>query len=207
MPALAKTDREKILRAALKRLRRGGIASVSLRLLAADLGITGNALYHYFPDRAHLEAALSSHSARMLQQALTKGLVQTEPEARLLGMAARYLAFARKEPHLYDVMCRANPAASVPEEAEAHTLLWQTVLAEVTALHGDTNAPRAATSLWALLHGSVALERAGVLGDAKPRDSVDFGLQAWMGAAAKKSAAKTRADTPTKATAKRPALR
>ena len=203
MPALAKTDREKILRAALKRLRRGGIASVSLRLLAADLGITGNALYHYFPDRAHLEAALSSHSARMLQQALTKGLVETEPEARLLGMAARYLAFARKEPHLYDVMCRANPAASVPEEAEAHTLLWQTVLAAVTALHGDANAPRAATSLWALLHGSVALERAGVLGDAKPRDSVDFGLQAWMGAAVKKSTAKS----PTKAAAKRAALR
>ena len=72
MPAIAKTDREAILQAALKRVRRDGLAGFSLRALAGDVGITTNALYHYFPVRAHLEAPDGS---------LTTGTASTEKTA------------------------------------------------------------------------------------------------------------------------------
>lgn len=181
VPAIAKTDRETILRAALARLGSGGIASLSLRALAADVGIATNALYHYFPSRAHLESALANEAAGALLGALQRRLQRHNEGPRMQAFSEAYLLFARRQPHLYDLMCSAP--CETGQSQEHHETLWGLVMEEVALVHGSANAARAATSLWALLHGAVGLERAGVLGGMKPRDSVQFGLDAWMWAA------------------------
>ena len=183
MPAPPKTDRRAILEAAVRRVRGGGGGALSLRALAADLGVAPNALYHYFPDRDHLLAALSNEVAARLHTALTRGARAGSASQRLLAMAEAYLRFARKEPEIYDLLL--GPSGCEGEDRGAHQALWTAVLATVAEVHGTADAPLAATSLWALLHGAVALERAGVLGETKPKESIAYGLRAWLGEAAR----------------------
>jgi AcrR family transcriptional regulator len=45
------TTAEQIVRVTLRRIRRGGFASVSMRQIADELGITATALYHHFRDK------------------------------------------------------------------------------------------------------------------------------------------------------------
>jgi AcrR family transcriptional regulator len=48
----------------LEELSSSGIRNLSLRNIAATLGLAPNALYRYFSDRAALEAALADECAR-----------------------------------------------------------------------------------------------------------------------------------------------
>lgn len=183
MPAIAKTDREAILKAALARLRRDGLAAVSLRALAADVGIATNALYHYFPSRSDLENALSDQAALRMHAAIERDLAKRAangrlaPAGRVSTLAASYLRFAQREPHLYAAMIHGPCDDGVP--AEGHTALWHLVYDAAAALHGEAEARDAAVSLWALLHGTLSLLQAGAL-RMKPEECIRFGLRAWL---------------------------
>lgn len=185
MPAIAKTDREAILKAALARVDAGGMAALSLRSLAADVGIATNAIYHYFPTRAHLEAGLADEAAAMLLLAVQKGLRTSRDRSRIEALSHAYLTFARRRPHLYDLM--GVQACDTSDNTSSNETLWDLVVTEAAQLHGAEDAENAAMSLWALLHGAIALERAGKLGGMKPVDSVQFGLEAWVKAASAKA--------------------
>ena len=79
MPYPAKTDRQTILSAAVKDLAHGDIRDLSLRNLAASLGLAPTAIYRYFSDRSALEAALANEAARQLELALRKAADGREP--------------------------------------------------------------------------------------------------------------------------------
>ena len=184
VPAVAKTDREAILSVALDRVRADGLAALSWRALAADVGIAPNALYHYFPTRAHLENALSEEAAQRMHASLRREVTRlpapsrTVAADRILALSTAYLRFAQREPHLYTAML--NGPCGTDEPNPEHVALWSFVLGTAAALHGETRATSAAMSLWALLHGAVALLQAGALVGVRPADSIQFGLDAWM---------------------------
>ena len=178
MPALAKTGRDAILKAALARVAEDGMAALSLRSLAADVGIATNALYHYFETRAHLETALSDAAGGALLDALEHGLRRRHGRARIQALGKAYVAFARAQPHLYALFSTAGCDDTV--DRPHHRALWDLVIAESTLLHGEQRAEAAATSLWALLHGTVALHSAGMLEGTKPEQNIQFGLEAWI---------------------------
>jgi len=108
MPYPSKTDRQTILSAAMKDLAHGGIRDLSLRNLAASLGLAPNAIYRYFSDRSALEAALANEAARQLELALRKAADGREPVATIREMSSAYIKFARDNPHLYEVSTRRN---------------------------------------------------------------------------------------------------
>ena len=60
----AKTDRARILSAAMDQLARDGMEKLSLRSLAASLNLAPNALYRYFASRSQLEAAIAAEIAQ-----------------------------------------------------------------------------------------------------------------------------------------------
>src|SRR5580658_7780529 len=91
MPFPSKTDRSAILSAALEELSSGGIRNLSLRNIAATLGLAPNALYRYFSDRAALEAALADACARQLEMDLRKAAHGCAAEKAIRRMAATYL--------------------------------------------------------------------------------------------------------------------
>jgi AcrR family transcriptional regulator len=184
VPYPAKTGREEILATAMGMLAREGLAGLSLRSLADELGLAPNALYRYFADRAALEAAMAAETARQLHTVLKHAAGQKEPEAALRSMTRAYLKFAHEQARLYEAMMPAcDPDGA---EAEAHKALWDFVVEQVARLAGERQGPEAAVALWALLHGLVGLENAGILDEAKhrkPRAGGDFGLEAWFAAA------------------------
>ncbi len=181
MPYPAKTDRKAILAAALEQVARDGLAALSLRSVAATLGLAPNALYRYFADRAALEAALAEESQRQLFGVLQTAVGRKPPEAAIRGLARAYVRFARDKPQLFALTLLPSVAEAGSEPA--HIAMWRFVQQQVSNLYGARQTPEAAVALWAFLHGMTALEAAGVLGSQKPTSSFEFGLQLWIAAA------------------------
>jgi AcrR family transcriptional regulator len=177
MPYPSKTDRQTILAAAVKYLKRGGIRDLSLRNLAASLNLAPNAIYRYFSDRSALEAALANEAARQLELALRNAADGCEPVTTIREMSSAYIKFARDNLHLYEAMIGLH----LPEHgATSHQSLWAFTVEQVQRIAGPERAAAASVALWAFLHGVVALEAAQVFGESKPASGFDFGLDAWL---------------------------
>jgi AcrR family transcriptional regulator len=177
MPYPSKTNRQTILSAAVKDLAHGGIRGLSLRNLAASLGLAPNAIYRYFSDRSALEAALANEAARQLELALRKAADGCEPVTAIREMSSAYIKFARDNRHLYEVMMSLH----APEhDVTSHQSLWMFTVEQVQRIAGSDRAAQASVALWAFLHGAVALEAAQVLGEIKPASGLEFGFEAWL---------------------------
>jgi AcrR family transcriptional regulator len=185
MPYPSKTDRETILAAAIEQIGAGGVRAMSLRSLAASLGLAPNAIYRYFADRARLEAAVSAEIAARLHTLLRSAAGKKAPSRAARAIAAAYLTFARENRFLYEIFMQ--PCLGTPEEDAKHEQLWLFVLDQVVRLAGPTRAPEAAVALWAFLHGVTALDAAGVFAHGKPIRAVAFGLDAWLASATQSS--------------------
>src|ERR1700724_1605866 len=181
MPYPSKTNRQTILSAAVKDLAHGGIRGLSLRNLAASLGLAPNAIYRYFSDRSALEAALANEAARQLELALRKAAEGCAPVTTIREMSSAYIKFARDNRgdnrHLYEVMISLH----APEhDATFRQSLWRFTVEQVQRIAGSDRAAQASVALWAFLHGAVALEAAQVFGESKPASGLEFGLDAWL---------------------------
>jgi AcrR family transcriptional regulator len=177
MPYPSKTDRQKILFAALKELAHGGIRDLSLRNIAASLDLAPNAIYRYFSDRRALEAALANEAARQLELALRKAAYGREPVPAICKMSSAYIKFAKDNSHLYEVMMSHHAPG---HDATSHLSLWAFTVEQVQRIAGAHRAAQASVALWAFLHGAVALEAARVLGEIKPASGLEFGFEAWL---------------------------
>ena len=177
MPFPSKTDRAAILSAALEDLESGGIRNLSLRNIAATLGLAPNALYRYFSDRAALEAALADECARRLELVLRKATHGTDASKSIRRMAGAYLHFAKDNRHLYEVFMSFH----TPDHAGSpRQSLWSFTVEQVKRVTGEKHAGEAAVALWALLHGAATLEAGQVHGRNKPASGFEFGLNAWL---------------------------
>lgn len=177
MPFPSKTDRSAILSAAMEELSSGGIRNLSLRNIAATLGLAPNALYRYFSDRAALEAALADECARRLEMKLRKAAHASVAAKAIRRMADAYLQFARDNRRLYEVFM----SFQAPDYAgSSRQNLWTFTVEQVQRMTGEAHAKEAAVALWALLHGAATLEAGQVLGENKPASGFEFGLNAWF---------------------------
>jgi AcrR family transcriptional regulator len=177
MPYPSKTDRQTILSAALRDLARGGIRELSLRNIAASLGLAPNAIYRYFSDRPALETALANEAARQLELALRRAAERREPATAIRKMSSAYIKFAKDNPHLYEVMMSLH---ATEHDATSRLSLWEFTLEQVQRIAGSDRAAQASVALWAFLHGAVALEAANVFDSRKPASGLEFGLDAWF---------------------------
>lgn len=181
MPFPAKTDRYRILAAAMEKLASDGTGKLSLRSLASSLDLAPNALYRYFPSRSRLDAAITAEITEHVHARLHKAAGRKAPEPAIRALARAYILFAHQQRHLYDAFL--SPCEPTPEGEAAHTTLWNFVLERVAGISGKKRAPEAAVALWAFLHGFVELERAGVFKQGKPISGFEWGLNAWFKAA------------------------
>ena len=178
----SKTDRSTILSAAVRQVEELGLRGLSLRSLAASLELAPNALYRYFSDRAVLESALAGEVSSLLHSAMQRAVRRGTPEQAIRGISRAYMVFARNHPNLYELLllpCRPDRAKSASQED-----LWSFFVEHVSALSGSARAQEAAIALWAYLHGSAQLEAASVCRRNEMLPSFEFGLNAWLGAAA-----------------------
>jgi AcrR family transcriptional regulator len=126
-----------------------GLDALTMRRIAARLGIRAPSLYKHFPDKQALEAAIISaafeEQAELFERAVASG------EEPLVALAAAYRAFALAQPHLYRLMTdqELRRELLVPGAEERAGLTIYRAAGE------DADRARAA---WAFAHGMALLE-------------------------------------------------
>ena len=178
MPYPAKTNPREILDEAMAQVERDGANRLSLRAVAAALGLAPNALYRYYADRDALLAAVADEGARLLLAAVEDAARGREGADAVRSLAASYLGFARTRPALYGTVMteHAYPAGSSPALED----LWDFATGLLGKVAGEGAAAEATVAVWGLLHGAAGLEQAGGFGEKKPEAGVDFGLEALL---------------------------
>jgi AcrR family transcriptional regulator len=95
--------RAALVKAAAAEIERTGYENLSLRELAASLGVSRAAPYRHFVDRRALLAALAAEGFDELT-AIHRGAIGKTPQARLAAAGRGYLAFAAERPQMFRLM-------------------------------------------------------------------------------------------------------
>jgi AcrR family transcriptional regulator len=154
--------RNELLTLADLELERLGTAALSLRELAAQLGVARSAPYRHFASRNELLRAIARNAVEQIRAGFLDVLKRdTTPRERLLEGVRWYLDFASRRPQLYRMMFDTEPewAVDVEEEAERRSSfeVFLTLVAGVAKTDDDAEVHAAAIATWSLIHGYAML--------------------------------------------------
>jgi AcrR family transcriptional regulator len=143
-----------IVAAARELLERDGPEAVTMRAIAAELGIRAPSLYKHVPDKSDLETALVAEAFTETAEVFAAAVAADRGRDPLAALAQAYRSWANHHPHLYRLMT-AKPLdrERLPEGVEAAA-----AAPLIEACGGDADLARAA---WAFAHGMASLELAG----------------------------------------------
>jgi AcrR family transcriptional regulator len=172
-PSLARREREraatrqKILNAARRMLVQHGYEGTTMRAIAAKIGYTPTAIYHYFKDKDALVAELSAIDYRAFSQALQQTGTTGNPVERLGKIGAAYVEFGLTHPMQYQflfMMRRPRGSASSMHgnpDQDAYAFLRQTCADAIATgrLRAEFTDPDELAQLaWSCVHGLVSLQ-------------------------------------------------
>jgi AcrR family transcriptional regulator len=162
--------RERLCEAAERLFAEQGPNAVTMRQLAAELGVSPMTPYRYFRDKDDILAAVRTNGFDRFAEALETARASAKG-ARSKGAAVgeAYVDFAFEHPHTYKLMFDLNQPheADYPELVAAGKRARETLSAYVKdlvaegVLAGDPT--EIGTMFWAAAHGAVVLELAGKL--------------------------------------------
>jgi AcrR family transcriptional regulator len=163
---------------AVELARTTGPEGVVLREVARRAGVSHNAAYRHFADRAALLKEVSDHAMAELEQAMTEAIeavTETDPAARALARLREtgraYVGFAVAEPGLFTVAFTAGEERSArlpdPEERGGPYAVLNSVLDELVACGAVRPELRVGADVgcWAMVHGFSELLVHGPLRD------------------------------------------
>lgn len=162
--------RERLITAAERLFAERGPDGVTMRQLAAELGVSPMTPYRYFKDKDAILAAVRASGFARFAAAMEQATVGlTDPRAQSEATGRAYVRFALGHPDAYRLMfdfAQPNEAA-YPELLEASTRA-RTMMsrhAEALVASGDAKGDPVmiAHMLWAALHGGLVLQMAGKL--------------------------------------------
>ncbi len=151
MAELAGTRGAEIVAVARSLLEHEGMAALTMRRLADELGIRAPSLYKHLPNKAAVELAILVTGFEEAAAAFEEAT--EDAEDGLAAFVQAYREFAVAHPHLYRLMTeRPLPRAELPPGLEART---------AAPLLRVTGGPERARAAWAFIHGMVILELNG----------------------------------------------
>lgn len=153
--------RRGLVEAACDLLKTTSADGLSLRQVARAAGVSHNAPYRHFEDKAALLRAIADHGFTVMDAALVNAAREpAPPDAQLLAYAEGYLAFAAAQPELYRVMFDGVDVAS-PGAGTPGAIVFGRLRAVVDAgVASGTFAPDSTPyAAWALMHGAASLTR------------------------------------------------
>ncbi|MCM2473920.1 TetR/AcrR family transcriptional regulator [Rhizobium sp. CG5] len=158
--------RQALLDTGLAMLEEGGVEGLTLRKLAARVGVSHAAPEHHFPSLKHLTTAFAVEGFRLFAASMraAMGTAPQDPAEQLRAALRGYLAFAAARPHLFRLMFTAtrldwdDPALEQPATA-AHAVLEEVSLPVARRMKLDTPEGRAAVEqlVWSQIHGHAHL--------------------------------------------------
>ncbi|MFF4195346.1 TetR/AcrR family transcriptional regulator [Nonomuraea sp. NPDC001831] len=141
-----------IVAAARELVEAGGAEALTMRALAARLGIRAPSLYKHFPDKSAVEAELIAIALGELADALERA-EHDSGGGGLAVLGRAYRAYALGHPHLYRLMS----AGPLPRDLLPAGVEERAALPLVRIVRGEA----AARAVWGLAHGLVMLELDG----------------------------------------------
>jgi AcrR family transcriptional regulator len=164
-----------LLKAAQIVLERDGLPGLTLRAVAREAGVSHAAPTHHFGDLTGLVSELAAIGFRNFNAAMTAaGASGTTPLESALARAKAYLAYARAQPGMYQLMFRTERLdMNRPNLREAANASFAGLARVIGAGHSDSVATDALTieqaaqiaRTWSLVHGFTMLTLDGRLGD------------------------------------------
>ncbi|HEY8003198.1 MAG TPA: TetR/AcrR family transcriptional regulator [Phenylobacterium sp.] len=162
--------RERLCEAAERLFAERGPDAVTMRQLAAELGVSPMTPYRYFEDKEDILAAVRANGFNRFAEALEtarSGTVGARARGAAVGEA--YVTFALENPHAYKLMFDFNQphVEKYPELVAAGRRAQKTMTGYVEdalaegLMEGD--AEQIGLMFWAAIHGAVILELAGML--------------------------------------------
>lgn len=162
--------RERLCEAAEKLFAERGPDAVTMRQLAAELGVSPMTPYRYFVDKDDILATIRTNGFNRFAEALEKardGAEGAGAKGKAVGEA--YVTFALEHPHSYKLMFDLNQpnVEKYPELVAAGRRAHETMTGYVEdalsegLMSGD--AGQIGLMFWASVHGAVVLELAGML--------------------------------------------
>ena len=173
--------RRQLVDAGIVLLERDGVAALSVRNLAAEIGTSTMAVYTHFGGMTGVIDAIASEVFARFAQALTEVPQTDDPVADFLSMGIAYHAFAMTNPQRYQLIFGTSaPAAlasyrtdlTVTGSASGRAEWGVSFEALRNAVHRMIAAGRIrdddelsiAGRIWSIIHGAVMLEMAGFFG-------------------------------------------
>jgi AcrR family transcriptional regulator len=203
--------RARILTEAQEVVTERGASAVTMRGVAARVGVTPMALYRHFPNREALLGAIVEEAQATFLHHLQRAMAEPTAAGRLFASGRQYLAFALGHPRRYAVLfTEVQPVAPAPAPGDrawqnAATFRFLVDRIRDCAAEGMLridDPEEAALTVWAHVHGLVSLYLAGKLpiSEARFRTIYEHSVLdlvrafGWRGVAA---VARRRADKPT----------
>ncbi|WP_027927318.1 TetR/AcrR family transcriptional regulator [Amycolatopsis benzoatilytica] len=158
----------RIAAAARELLVAEGSSAVTMRRVAAAVGLTPMSIYRHFPNREALLGALADESCAALEEEWGEREWPSEPEAyqrEFDSMLAKYLDFAVGQPNVYSLLFieKREGVRQFPEDFRAGTSATLTALADALSagmkagIFREDDVWELAIAISALLHGLVQL--------------------------------------------------
>ena len=139
---------------------REGWDAVTTRRLSAEIEYSQPVIYKHFASLDAIADAVASDVFAELADALRQARSEVEPAAALGAVAHRYAAFAADQPAVYDAMFgRPSRLHFGPGSSPAPSSAFAELRSAVESHAGDTDVELLTETVWAGLHGLVALQR------------------------------------------------
>lgn len=171
--------RRALVSAGLEILRDEGLGGLTLRAIAARVGVSHTAPRNHFASLDALKSAIAAEGFRWHATAMREGLgPDSSREDRLRAAVRGYVAFARREPELFTLMFDCvRQRVDDPDRSRAAADSYA-ILSEVSrglvwpGAEGERRQERTEAMLWSFVHGYATLAQAGQL---RPRSADSCG--------------------------------
>jgi AcrR family transcriptional regulator len=144
-----------------------GPKGMTMRKIAAAVGVRASALYRHFRNKDAILDAVAEAADRALAQKLIAPPRQNPKKRRMKPLIARALDFAVEQPRLFRLAASHRPRWNDPGIAAKTALTTEVQKAVEKGELAEGDAKAKATSLWAQICGLVTIRDRGDLPDSR----------------------------------------
>jgi AcrR family transcriptional regulator len=153
---------------------RGGLEAVTMRAIAREVGIAAPSLYRHYESREAILEEIWRLGLEELSISMAEPIAATGVLERVLTLLDRYVAWAYRQPAIYDLKDRLDPGEKDLLKRAAGGGIAEAANAPLAILAGEVEAAIArgeipshadpwttVLAIWSLGHGVVSLQRSG----------------------------------------------
>jgi AcrR family transcriptional regulator len=157
--------KEAIVRAAIELGTELGEEGLTMRGIAARLGVSATALYQHFEGKASILRAIRFHGLALMNKSIAPAFEREDPLEQIHQCALLYINFARSNPWLYALLFGSEVVEEALTDSEREVASWSQHVAqrafergkELGKLRTDVDEKTAPFLMWAANHGVAML--------------------------------------------------